>query len=134
MSNNIRMKNMSIYVKCYYRLFLFRAILFDQPFSLTFIVASTLTIGVAVPRYTSVCEGTPSDVLFFSNACFRKVRGDTWKGLLQGMQTSSEHITETSQSRSRSYAAVKQMLPPECPTLNSPPVIHSPFTCLENTR
>lgn len=50
------------------------------------------------------------------------------------MQTSSERITETSWNRLRSYAAVKQMLLPECPTLNSLPVIHSPFTCPENTR
>lgn len=50
------------------------------------------------------------------------------------MQTSSEHITETSWSRSRSYAGEKQMLPPECPALSSPPVILSPFTCPGNTR
>lgn len=50
------------------------------------------------------------------------------------MQTSSERITETSWNRLRSYAAVKQMLLPECPTLNSLPVIHSPFTCPGNTR
>lgn len=50
------------------------------------------------------------------------------------MQTSSERITETSWNRLRNYAAVKQMLLPECPTLNSLPVIHSPFTCPGNTR
>lgn len=50
------------------------------------------------------------------------------------MQISSGHITGMSLSRSRSYAGEKQTLPPECPTLSSPPVIHSPFTCPENTR
>lgn len=50
------------------------------------------------------------------------------------MQISSGHITGMSSSRSRSFADEKQTLPPECPTLSSPPVIHSPFTCPENTR
>lgn len=50
------------------------------------------------------------------------------------MQISSGHITGMSLSRSRSYAGEKQTLPSECPTLSSPPVIHSPFTCPENTR
>lgn len=50
------------------------------------------------------------------------------------MQISSEHIMETFLSRSRNYADEKQTLPPECPTLSSPPVIHNPFTCPGNTR
>ncbi|TGZ52783.1 hypothetical protein DBV15_07565 [Temnothorax longispinosus] len=65
---------------------------------------------------------------------WRRVRGGIWKGSLQDMQISSGHITGMSLSRSRSYAGEKQTLPPESPTLSSPPVIHSPFTCPENTR
>lgn len=77
----------------------------------------------------------PSTILNVSFvACCRRARGATWRDSLRGMQTSSEHITETSWSRSRSYAGEKQMLPPECPTLSSPPVIRSPFTCPGNTR
>jgi len=70
----------------------------------------------------------------FNIACYRRARGDIWKDSLQDMQISSGHITGMFLSRSRSYAGERQTLPPECPTLSSPPVIHSPFTCPENTR
>jgi len=70
----------------------------------------------------------------FDIACYRRAREDIWKDSLQDMQTSSGHITGMFLSRSRSCAGEKQTLPPECPTLSSPPVIHSPFTCPENTR
>lgn len=77
---------------------------------------------------------TISVVYIIGTFCFRRVNGDTWRDLLQGMQTSSERITAMSWNRLRSYGAEKQMPHRECPTLSSPPVIHSPFTCQGNTR